>query len=338
MEQLPFGCLSDGRAVTAWVLQNRTGGRAVVLDYGAAIQSLTVPDGRGGVTDVVLGYDTAAEYEAGDGHFGAVVGRVCNRIGGAAFTVDGTEYHLTANEGPNHLHGGPNGFDRYLWHAEPRGEALILSRTSPDGEEGYPGTLQVRVTYELLNGNVLRITYDAETDRTTPVNLTNHAYFNLNGGGSALGHVLWLNARTCTEVGPGLIPTGRRLPVTRTPLDFTVPKTVGRDLDAGFPQLRLAGGYDHNYILDGGDAACLLGLERGIVMTVQTTAPGLQLYAGNGITPRRGKGGVPMGPHDAVCLETQNFPDAVHHAGFPDPFLRPGQRYHTVTSYAFSTL
>lgn len=343
MQQFPFGQLSDGRIVTAYRLKNRTGAQAVILDYGCTVQSLTVPNRAGGVTDVVLGYDSAAEYESNDGFFGAAIGRVGNRIGGSAFTLDGTEYRLPPNEGPNHLHGGPGGFDRRMWKAEPQGETrLVFTRTSPDGEEGYPGTLTVQVTYELLDGNVLEITYDASTDRTTPVSLTNHSYFNLNGHGQILDHVLRLNARSFTEVDAALLPTGRLLPVEGTPMDFTTPKTVGRDIQADFAQLHLAQGYDHNYVLDHTDpdtpAAWLMGLESGIVMTVTTTEPGVQVYAGNCITPRTGKGGAELCRHSAICLETQNFPDAVHHDAFPNPYLQPGQAYHSRTAYAFSLL
>ena len=340
MEQFSFGTLSDGRQVTAYELRNGTGARAVILDYGATVQSLTVPNRSGGTTDVVLGYDTAAEYETNDGFFGASIGRVGNRIGGSAFTLDGVEYRLKANEGPNHLHGGPGGFDRRLWKAEPQGDArLVFTRTSPDGEEGYPGTLTVQVTYELLEGNTLQITYDADTDKATPVSLTNHSYFNLNGGGDILGHVLQLNAHAYEEVDAALIPTGRLPEVSGTPMDFTVPKTVGRDLEADFEQLRLGGGYDHNFVLNSdGPAARLMGLESGIVLTVETTEPGVQFYSGNGITPRKGKDGMPLGKHSALCLETQNFPDAVHHVDFPSTFLQPGQHYHSVTAYRFTVL
>ena len=337
MDSYKFGTLSDGRPVTAWRLRNRTGASLVLLDYGAAVQSLTVPNGRGGVTDVVLGYDTAAEYEENGGFFGAAIGRVGNRIAGSSFTLDGKTYHLTANEGPNQLHGGPDGFHRRMWRAEPEGERMVFTRISADGEEGYPGNLTVRIAYELLDGNALRITYDAETDRATPVSLTNHSYWNLHGGGDILSHELQLNAEAYTEIDAAWIPTGRLLPVAGTPLDFRRSKAVGRDLDADFAQLRLAGGYDHNYVLHGSPAARLYGPETGIVMTVETTAPGVQMYSGNSITPRTGKGNAALGAHSGICLETQCFPDAVHHDAFPSPILRPDEHYHSVTTYAFST-
>ena len=336
METYKFGTLSNGQPVTAWRLSNPTGAGLVLLDYGATVQSLTVPNARGGVTDVVLGYDTALEYEENDGFFGAAIGRVGNRIGGSTFTLDGKTYRLPANEGCNHLHGGPGGFDRRLWTAAPDGERLVFTRHSPDGEEGYPGNLTVRITYE-LTGNGLRITYDAETDQATPVSLTNHSYFNLHGESDILSHELQLNAAAYTEIDEQLIPTGRILPVDGTPMDFRTAKTVGRDLGADFFQMHLAGGYDHNYVLDGSKpAARLYGPETGIVMTVETTEPGIQVYSGNSITPRRGKGGRPVDIHSGICLETQQFPDAIHHENFPSTVLEPGMLYHSVTSYAFS--
>ena len=337
METYKFGTLSNGQPVTAWRLSNRTGAGLVLLDYGATVQSLTVPNARGGVTDVVLGYDTATEYEENDGFFGAAIGRVGNRIGGSAFILDGKTYRLPANEGCNHLHGGPGGFDRRMWTAEPDGERLIFTRLSADGEEGYPGNLTVRITYELLDGNTLRITYDAQTDRATPVSLTNHSYFNLHGRGDILGHELQLNAAAFTEIDEQLIPTGRILPVDGTPMDFRRAKAVGRDLHADFFQLHLTGGYDHNYVLDRtSPAARLYGPDTGIVMTMETTEPGVQVYSGNGISLRRGKADSLLAAHSGICLEPQCFPDAVHHDQFPSPILRPDERYHSVTSYSFS--
>lgn len=333
METFAFGTLSNGQAVTAYRLRNGKM-EAVFLDYGATVQSLTVPNAQGGVTDVVLGYDTAAEYEENDGFFGAAIGRVGNRIGGSFFALDGKMYRLPANEGDNHLHGGPGGFDRRMWSAEPDGERLIFKRLSADGEEGYPGNLTVRITYELAE-NGLRITYDAETDQATPVSLTNHSYFNLHGSGDVLSHQLQLNAAAYTEIDEQLIPTGRLLPVEGTPMDFREAKDVGRDLHADLFQLHLAGGYDHNYVLDGNPAARLYGPETGIVMTMETTEPGVQVYSGNGISPRRGKGGALLAAHSGICLETQCFPDAVHHDQFPSPILRPGEAYHSVTTYTF---
>lgn len=342
MQQFSFGRLSDGREVTAYRLQNHTGAEAVILDYGCTVQSLKVPNRFGTATDVVLGYQTAAEYEANDGYFGAVVGRVGNRIGASSFSLDGKTYRLAANEGRNHLHGGVNGFDRRFWDAEASGERVVFSRISPDGEEGYPGSLVVRVAYELQEGNKLLITYDAVSDSATPVNLTNHSYFNLHGGGDIRSHTLQLNAQLFAEIDGELLPTGWLSPVAGTPLDFTSPKEVGRDLGAEFEQMRLAGGYDHNFVLDHSipvqPSARLVGPDTGIVMTVETAAPGIQVYSGNAIQPRRGKDGAVLTAHSGICLETQNFPDAVHHSNFPNSILRPGSRYQSHTSYGFSLI
>ena len=339
MEKFSFGRLSDGQPVTAYRLRNNTGAEAVILDYGCTVQSLKVPNKAGGVTDVVLGYDSAAEYETNGGFFGAAIGRVGNRIAGSSFELDGKTYPLSPSEGRNQLHGGICGFDRRMWAAGADGEKLVFSRVSPDGEEGYPGNLTVKITYELLDGNSLRITYDAVTDAPTLVNLTNHSYFNLNGGGDILGHKLQIFAKYYTEVNDELIPTGRLIPVAGTPMDFRTPKTVGQDIDAECRQLKLGGGYDHNFALDFNEpfhiAAILESPESGIVMTVRTTEPGMQFYSGNSITPRKGKGGALLSERSALCLETQLFPDAIHQDAFLHPVLRPGLRYLACTSYSF---
>ncbi len=335
VSNFPFGRTAAGEAVTAWRLENGRGMAVTVLDYGATIQALEVPDGTGGAVDVALGYDTVAEYEAGDGHLGATIGRVGNRIGGARFSLNGTEYVLAKNNGENHLHGGVRGFDRYLWRAEPRGDALVCSRLSPDGEEGYPGALQVSVTFSLTEDDALRIAYDAVSDRDTLVNLTNHTYFNLNGAGSVLDHTLQVFAERFCENDGGCLPTGRLLDVAGTPFDFREPKPIGRDIGADCGQLRLAGGYDHNYVLCGRRAAVLTG-ER-LIMETETDLPGMQVYTANGLSDRPGKGGAVMGPRGAVCLETQLFPNGMNCWGFPSPVLRAGQPLHTETVYRFRT-
>ncbi len=331
----PFGRTAAGEPVTAWRLENGRGMAVTVLDYGATIQALEVPDGTGGAVDVALGYDTVAEYEAGDGHLGATIGRVGNRIGGARFSLNGTEYILAKNNGENHLHGGVRGFDRYLWRAEPRGDALVCSRLSPDGEEGYPGALEVSVTFSLTEDGALRIAYDAVSDRDTLVNLTNHTYFNLNGGGSVLDHTLQVFAERFCENDGGCLPTGRLLDVAGTPFDFREPKPIGRDIGADCGQLRLAGGYDHNYVLGGRRAAVLAGEK--LVMETETDLPGMQVYTANGLSARPGKGGAVMAPRGAVCLETQLFPNGMNCWGFPSPVLRAGQPLHTETAYRFRT-
>ena len=331
-----FGRTAAGETVTAYKLENAAGAALTVLDYGATVQALTVPDRQGGFTDVVLGYDTVAEYEAGTGYLGATIGRVGNRIGGARFSLGGKEYVLAKNNGQNHLHGGIKGFDKYVWQAKTAENAVVFSRLSPDGEEGYPGNLQVRVTFTLTQDNALVIAYDAATDMDTPVSLTNHTYFNLNGGGSVLEHQLQVFAERFCENDEGCLPTGRLLPVEGTPFDFRAPKPIGRDIEADCEQLRRGGGYDHNYVLAGRTAAVLYSPDSGIQMTVQTDMPGMQVYAANGLTQRPGKGGSTILRRGALCLETQLFPNAMACYGFPSPILRAGKSLHSETSYRFS--
>ncbi len=332
----PFGRTAAGEAVTAWRITNAAGASLTVLDYGATVQALAVPDRTGGFTDVALGYDTVAEYEAGDGYLGATIGRVGNRIGGARFSLGGVTYELAKNNGANHLHGGVRGFDKYIWRAEPAENAVRFSRVSPDGEEGYPGALSVTVTFALTDEPALVIAYDAVSDRDTLVNLTNHTYFNLHGGGSALGHELQVfSGRFCENDG-GCLPTGRLLDVAGTPFDFRAPKPIGRDIGADCEQLRRGGGYDHNFVLAGTEAAVLYGPDTGVEMTVRTDLPGVQVYTANGLSARPGKGGAVMGPRDAVCLETQLWPNAMSCWGFPSPVLRAGQALHSETAYRFA--
>lgn len=329
----PFGVTARGEAVTAYEITNGAVS-AVLLDYGAAVQSLRVPGRGGSVVDVALGYDTIAEYEANDGCFGATVGRVANRIGGARFSLGGREYRLAANDGENHLHGGVRGFDKYVWRAGELDGALAFSRVSPDGEEGYPGTLDVRVSFSITESNELRICYDAVTDAPTPVNLTNHTYFNLNGGGDILSHTLTMDAALYCENGPDCLPTGRLAGVEGTAFDFRSGASMGRALSLADSQTAKFGGFDHNLVLGAGGAR-LYSPDSGIAMYLRTTLPGVQLYTANSLSRRRGKGGSVMGAHGAVCLETQLFPDGLNHYGFPSPLLRPGERLHTETVYAF---
>ena len=327
-----FGVTAAGETVAAWTLKNEYL-TAEVLTYGAALRQLVF----GGV-DVVLGYDTLPEYESSDGCLGATVGRVCNRIGGASFTLNGRTYPLAKNDGENHLHGGTRGFDKRIWTAEPLADGVRLRRESPDGEEGYPGTLAVSVTYRLV-GASLRIEYEAESDADTLCSLTNHSYFNLNGGGTALDHTLTLAAETYLETSPGCLPTGRALPVAGTPFDFRVAKAVGQDIDAPEEQLRLVNGYDHHFCLNGTGlrrAAVLRSDSSGITLTMDTTSPGVQLYTANWLSRRSGKDGAVYAPRHAVCLEPQFPPDAVHHPDLPQPLLRKGQIYRHRTVYTFS--
>lgn len=319
-----FGKLSDGTAVSAATV-SAYGAEITVLDYGGTLQSLVVPSPSGAPVNVVLGYDDAQGYERGNAFFGATIGRVGNRIGGGAFTLNGREYTLAKNDGENHLHGGVMGFHRQLWHMEARENRVVLTRRSPDGEEGYPGNLDVCVTYLLEPGPCLRIVYEARTDRDTLVNLTNHSYFNLNGGGSVLGHILQIPADRFCEGDESVLPTGRLLPVDGTPFDFREPKAIGAEIGSGHPQLRFTYGYDHNYCLSGRRAAVLTGDQSGVTMTVETDQPGMQVYSANFLTPK----------HTAVCLETQCWPDAIHHPDFPSPILRADEQYRSETVFRF---
>lgn len=332
VDKFPFGALADGTEVTAFRI-SRGAMSAVLLDYGATLQSLVVP-GRTGAVDVVLGYESAGEYERRAGNLGGTIGRYANRIGGGEFELNGRRYVLARNSGPNHLHGGLRGFDRRMWSAEAGADHVRFSRLSPDGEEGYPGNLHVAVTYTLTEHG-LRIAYDAVSDADTVISLTNHSYFNLAGGGTALAHELRINAESFTENDENCLPTGRLIPVAGTPFDFRAAKPVGRDIGADDGQLAIGHGYDHNFALSGRDAAELYSPESGVAMNITTDMPGVQLYTANFLERIPGKRGALMEPHGAVCLEAQEFPDAVHHADFPSPVLRAGAAYHRETELTF---
>ena len=341
VEQASFGTTGDGQAVEIYTLSNDSGARARVMTYGGILTELWVPDRDGALGDVVLGFDNLAQYETENPYFGCITGRVANRISEGQFTLDGTTYSVAVNNGPNHLHGGIKGFDKVVWDADvveqPDGEALRLRYTSPDGEEGYPGTLSVAVTYVLTRENALRIEYEATTDQATPINLTNHSYFNLAGGGDVLDHILTLHARYYTEPDETLIPTGRLLPVAGTPLDFTLPATVGGRIG----QIDI-GGYDHNYALDNGGraepglAAELYEPDSGRVLTLYTTEPGVQVYSGIHLDGLQGKGEAVYDRYHGLCMETQHYPDAINQLGFPSVVLRPSETFRSVTVHAFS--
>ncbi len=333
VERAHFGNLSDGRPVERFTLTNSGGMEVGVITFGGVITSIRVPDGAGQVDDVVLGYRTLEEYVADPAHFGALTGRFANRIAGARFTLDGRIYTLTANHGRHTLHGGSKGFDKALWKAEPfehRGAAgVVLTHTSPDGDEGFPGTLRVRVEYTLDDANTLSFDYSATTDRPTVVNLTHHEYFNLAGAGSGdvLDHVLTIQADRYTPVDSTLIPLGELASVAGTPFDFRAPTAIGARIDSTHPQVKLASGYDHNFVLnrDAGGlvrAAHVVEPESGRVLDVYTTEPGLQLYV--------------VGSRDAFCLETQHFPDSPNKPRFPSTTLRPGETFRSRTVYAFA--
>ncbi len=339
-----FGVTAKGGRAHLYTIENQNGLRAVVTDYGAILKELHVPCRDGVTRDVVLGYDTLAEYEAG-GFFGATVGRHANRIAGAAFTLDGVEYRLADNDGGANLHTDFKiGFHKQLWDAEPVGNGVRFSRLSPDGEAGFPGNLRISVTYILDNANALHIFYEGESDQKTLINLTNHSFFNLAGhnAGSILGEKLTMPCGRFLEITPGRLPTGRVLPVEGTPMDFRAGKPVGADIDADDPQLHCARGYDHCYVTGArpGELRKIALVEdsvSGLSMEVETDLPGVQFYTANFLPVQKGKGGVPYGPRCALCLETEAFPDSIHHPDFPQCVFAPGETYRAETVYRFFT-
>lgn len=343
IQRTPFGQTADGRPVEKFTLTNRNGCRAGLITYGATLTELHVKDRAGALADVALGFETLRQYETQSPYFGCTTGRFANRIAHGRFTLDGRDYTLACNDGANHLHGGVLGLDKRVWNAEAAtladGPAVRFSYLSPDNEEGYPGALNLEVTYVLTDSDELRIEYKAVTDRPTPVNLTNHTYFNLTGGrsGGVLDHVLTLHAHAYTEVDDTLTPTGRILPVAGTALDFTRPHPVGERI------AQLPAGYDHNFVLTGGKtekpkpAAELFDPASGRRMLILTTEPGIQLYTGNFLDGTlAGKYGLVYRKHHALCLETQHYPDSVHHPHFPPVILRPGETYRQITCHRFS--
>ena len=334
----PFGVTRDGRRVDKFTLR-RGGLEAEIITYGAALRVLRVPDRGGKPMDVVLGYDTVESYETNGGYVGAVVGRYANRIANASCLIDGRRTALVPNEDGKQLHGGPEGFSTQVFTAEASGEnSVTLTYVSPGGQGGFPGQLTLRVTYALTE-NALRLRYEAVSTETTHCNITNHAYFNLNGGGDAMDHVLWLASDAYTPVGPDSIPLAMSRPAAGTPFDFSVPKPLSRDIGADEEQLHNVGGYDHNFILSPAQglrlAARLTGDRSGIVMETWTEKPGIQLYSGNFLEANGGKGGVDYRPRMGMCLETQFFPDSPNHPEWGDILLRPGQRYDYTTEYRF---
>ncbi len=345
IEQREFGKV-DGKTAHLFTLTNANGMVAKITDYGTILTELWVPDKDGGRTDVVLGFDTLDAYVKGHPYFGAVAGRCANRIAKGKFTLDGKTYQLATNNDANHLHGGEKGFDKYVWDAEPKmtadGPSLVLTRTSPDGEEGYPGTLQATCTYTLTNANALKVEFSATTDKPTIVNLAHHSYWNLGGAaaGDILGHTLELNADRYTPVDATLIPDGTTPPVEGTCFDFRKPKPIGRDIakTGGDPS-----GYDHNFVLNGkpGDlrlAARLRDPKSGRQMEIHTTEPGVQFYSGNFLDGTiTGKGGVVYKKHWGLCLETQHFPDSINKPEWPPVVLKPGETYQHVMIHKFTT-
>ena len=349
----PFGTLPDGRTVEVYTLTNKRGLKLRAMTYGAIVLSLETPDRDGRSADIVLGYNTLDEYLKDTPYFGAVVGRYGNRIAHGRFTLDGREYTLATNNDPGgipcSLHGGLKGFDKVLWSGEGRvvdgAQAVRFTYRSRDGEEGYPGNVEIRVTYVLNDDGEWRVHYSATTDKATPLNVTQHSYFNLKGEGNGdiLDHELVLKASRFTPVNAGLIPTGELRPVAGTPFDFTKAHRIGERVGAEDQQLRFGGGYDHNWVLDSQDGSLALAAEvhepaSGRTMRVLTTEPGVQFYCGNFLDGKlTGKAGKPYPFRSGFCLETQHYPDSPNQPAFPDTILRPGEKWESTTVYQFGT-
>jgi len=344
IEKTNWGKLPDGTPIELYTLTNKKGMVAKITTYGAILTELWVPDRDGDLGNVVLGFDNLDQYVKGHPFFGATTGRVANRIAKGKFTLDGQTYTLAANNGPNHLHGGLKGFDKRVWKAETiesrDGLAVKFTYLSRDGEEGYPGNLFVTVVYTLTDKNELRLDYVATTDKATPVNLTNHSYFNLGGGGNVLDHVLTLNATNYTPADATLIPTGELAPVAGTGLDFRQPRRIGERIG---DYETFAKGYDHNFVVNGGGKKLTLCAnvyepKSGRVMEIRTTEPGVQLYTGNHLDGKlKGVGGGVYGRHAGFCLETQHYPDSINQPNFPSVVLRPTQTFRSSTLHKFST-
>lgn len=337
-----FGAVKDGRKAKAYTLTNNAGMSAQFSDYGATLVRLLVPDKEGGLRDVVLGYSDAAGYEAGTESIGATVGRNANRIAGASFELNGVTYKLTANQFGNNLHSGNDFYNKRFWKVEEAADDHITFLLhSPDGDQGYPGTLDMKLTCALTEENEVRFTYDAVPDQDTIINMTNHSYFNLNGhdSGDILSHRVTVDADAFTMADEQSIPTGEIVDVTDTPMDFRKGRVISEDIDAPYEALRLGKGYDHNWVLKNkgkfAKVAEAAGDASGIVMEVYTDLPGLQIYTGNFLNQEPGKDGAVYPHRAAVCFETQYFPDAIHHDNFPGPVCKAGQACHTMTAYRF---
>jgi len=338
-----FGTMPDGQEIELYTLTNAGGLSAEIMNYGAILVGLKAPDRHGRYSDITLGYDNLDGYLKESPYFGSTVGRYGNRIAKARFTLNGVEYRLAANDGENHLHGGTRGFDKVVWQGRPtetdKGAAVEFSYLSSDGEEGYPGNLNCIVTYTLTNSNELIISYQAQTDKAGPVNLTHHSYFNLTGGErDILDHELTLNADRFTPVGPTLIPTGELKGVKGSPMDFTEPATIGSRIG------QVAGGYDHNFVLNRPNDNSLSFAGRvyepntGRIMEIYTTEPAMQFYSGNFLDGSiAGKGGCVYARHCGLCLETQHYPDSPNQEQFPSTILEPGREYYHRTVHKFST-
>jgi aldose 1-epimerase len=341
-EDLGQAQTTDETKIVEFTLRNRNGMTAKIINYGATLRELWVPDHHGKLTDVVLGFDDVQGYLGRHPHFGGTIGRYANRIAKGQFTLDGKTYQLALNNGPNSLHGGMVGFDHRAWKGEQienaQGVSVRFTYVSKDGEENFPGTLTTTVMYTLTDENELKLEYTAETDKSTPLNLTNHTYFNLTGSGDVLGHVLYLNADEYTPTDDHLIPTGELRSVEGTPLDFRKPTAIGVRIG----KLKEVGGYDHNFVVKGTNgtlrlAATVKDPKSGRKMEVWTTEPGIQFYSAVHLDGVIGKGGVAYQKYGALCLETQHYPDSPNHANFPSTILTPDARFHSQTIYKFLT-
>jgi aldose 1-epimerase len=343
----PFGQAPDGTPVQLYTLRNTRGSEAKICNYGGIVTSLKVADKHGKFSDVVLGYDHLDGYLKKSPHFGCLVGRYGNRIAKGKFTLNGKEYKLAVNNGPNSLHGGLKGFDKVVWEASvvvgAAGPALKLTYTSKDGEEGFPGNLKVTATYTLTEDNALRLDFTATTDADTVCNLTHHSYFNLAATGDVLGHVVTIYADRFTPVDATMIPTGELRPVKGTPLDFTTPTPIGARINSDYEQIKLGNGYDHNWVLNQAapgqltHAATVTEPTSGRVMEVWTTEPGVQFYTGNFLDGSiTGKGGWKYQARNGFCFEPQHYPDSPNQPGFPTTVLKPGETYQNTIIYKFS--
>ena len=347
VQRAPFGTTEAGQPVEQFTFRNAHGITVKAITYGGIITSLETPDRNGQMADIVLGFDSLAPYETESPYFGAIIGRYGNRIAHGRFTIDGQTYQLPTNDGPNSLHGGDKGFDKVVWNAEPfeheTDRGVVFTYTSPDGEMGYPGTLHATVTYTLTDDDQLIFDYHATTDKATPVNLTQHSYFNLSGAGNGniLGEELMINASAFTPVDSTLIPTGEIRPVEGTPFDFRTLTPIGARIDADNQQIARGPGYDHNFVLDrSGEglqlAARVVDPASGRTLEIQTTEPGIQFYSGNFLDGTiTGKGGKVYEHRSGFCLETQHYPDSPNEPSFPSTILRPGEEYRSRTVLVF---
>lgn len=338
-----FGVTSAGETVSLFHMENNSGAYIEVLDFGARIHKLVVPNKNGELTDVCLSVATMEDYEVERAYYGSVCGRVANRICNGRFTLNGENYQLAINNGPNHLHGGAVGYSHKMWKSAIKDDKLILTMESPDGEENYPGNLTLNVTYSWSEDNEIGILYEASCDKDTLLNVTNHTYFNLNGEGNTniLNHEMFIDADAITPVNHNLIPTGELLPVEGTPFDFRTLHTIGKFMDSDYPQFADCGTYDHNFVINGTglrEAAVLQSKDSGIRVTCFTDQPGIQIYVAAKESDYIGKYGEHYPVHASVCLETQHFPDSINHDNFPSVVLKAGEPFRSKTLYHFSNI